>query len=82
MRKNKTFTSSISPVLIAKVNLYARRYNMTKNKVIELALTRLFETATKAELSLSFKAAKRDKKMRSFSKHAAGDLQAGLRRKK
>jgi hypothetical protein len=82
MRKNKTLTTSISPVLIAKVDMYSKRYNMTKNKVIELALTRLFETATKAELTLSFKAAKHDKKMRSFSRHAAGDLQAGLRRKK
>jgi hypothetical protein len=82
MRKNVTFTSSISPVLIAKVGIYARRYNMTKNKVIELALKRLFETATKAELTLSFKAAKRDKKMRSFSRYAAGDEQTGFRRKK
>jgi len=82
MSKNKTFTSSINPVLLAKMGLYAKRYNMTKNKVIELALIRLFDTATKAELTLTFKSAKRDKKMRSFSKYAAGDLQGGLRRKK
>lgn len=82
MSKNKIFTSSINPVLLAKMELYAKRYNMTKNKVIELALTRLFETASKAELTLSFKAAKRDKKMRSFSKYASGDMQTGLRRKK
>lgn len=52
MSKNKIFTSSINPVLLAKMELYAKRYNMTKNKVIELALTRLFETASKAELTL------------------------------
>ena len=60
MKNYVILTTSINRVLMAKVTLYAKRYNMTKNKVIELALIRLFETATKAELSLSFKTAKRD----------------------
>ncbi len=68
MRKNKVFTSSLNPALLARLNMYASKYNMTKNSVIELALSRLFETAVKAELNITFKIARRDKSIRAFLK--------------
>jgi mRNA interferase MazF len=82
MRKNKVFTSSIKPSLIARVSMYAKKYNMTKNKVIELALVRMFETMTKAELNLTFKKARRDKGIRAFLKNTENDSPAPIPGKK
>jgi hypothetical protein len=76
------FTTSIKRSLKAKLDDCARRYNTPKNKIIELALTKYFGTLKKAELAGTFKTAKRDKEMRSFSKHAAGDLLTVFKRKK
>jgi Ribbon-helix-helix domain len=82
MRKYKVFTSSIKPSLLAKLNTYSRKYNLPKNKIIEMALSRYLGSIKKAELTGTFKIAKRDKEIRSFSKTAAGDLITVFHRKK
>jgi mRNA interferase MazF len=55
---------------------------MTKNSVIELALSRLFKTAAKAELDITFKIAKRDKVIRAFGKNQEDDVPAPVSNKK
>jgi hypothetical protein len=76
------FTTSIKRRLKQKLDDCAKRYKMPKNRIIELALTKYLGTLKKAELAGSFKIAKRDKEMRSFSKYAAGDLLTVFNRKK
>lgn len=73
MRKNKTFTSSIKPSILARLSMFSKKYNTPKNKMIELALLRMFETAVKAELDITFKIAKRDRVIRAFCKNAEDD---------
>jgi hypothetical protein len=67
---------------MAKLNIYSSKYNLPKNKIIEMALSRYFGTIKKAELTGTFKIAKRDKEIRTFSKNAAGDLLTVFHRKK
>lgn len=82
MRKNKVFTSSVNPALYARINMYAFRYKMTKNSVIELALSRFFKTAARAELEMTFSIAKRDKVIRAFGKNQEDDAPAPVSNKK
>jgi mRNA-degrading endonuclease toxin of MazEF toxin-antitoxin module len=82
MRKNKIITTTINPQLISRLNMYAFRYKMQKNSVIELALSRLFETGAKAELNLTFKLARRDKGIRTFLKNIENDNPAPIPKKK
>lgn len=82
MKNSVVYTSSMNRGIMARLNMYTKKYNAPKNKVIELALSRLFETAVKAELDLTFKIAKRDKAIRAFSKNAADDAPGVVSEKK
>jgi len=82
MKNSVVYTSSMNRGIIARLNMYAKKYNVPKNKVIELALTRLFETAVKAELDLTFKIAKHDRVITAFLKNPADDATKGISGKK
>lgn len=82
MRKNKTFTSSIKPGILATLGMFSRKYNTPKNKIIEMALSRYFKAVKRKELAETFKIAKRDKQISAFSRLASGNLTTVLRKKK
>ncbi len=82
MKSYKIVTTSIDRGLISRINMYAFRYKMTKNSVIELALSRLFKTAARAELEVTFKIAKRDKVIRAFGKNQEDDAPGLISAKK
>ncbi len=82
MKNHVTYTSTMNRGTMARLNMYAKKYNVPKNKVIELALSRLFETAAKAELSATFKAARRDKGIKAFLKNIENDNPAPIPNKK
>lgn len=82
MGRKKTFTSSINSRILATLNMYSRKYNTPKNKIIEEALSRFFDGIHKTELRLTFEAAKHEKRIREFPKTASTDVSSFLRRKR
>ncbi len=61
--KAVTFTSSLPADLIEKLDDYAARFNVPKNKIIERSLVSYFERLKKAEYTWSFKRAAGDAEM-------------------
>jgi hypothetical protein len=61
--KNITYTSTLPDVVMEKVVEYARKKNLSKNKVIEIALKKLMEEEIKNELMESFKKIANDPEM-------------------
>jgi uncharacterized membrane protein YkoI len=64
MRKSITYTSSIKKSLMAKLTIYSKKYNLPKNKIIEMALSRYFGTIKKTELKETFMKAGYDKALK------------------
>ena len=54
MKKQITYTSTLPDDLISQVNEYAEKYQMTKNKVIEVALRQYFFEQKRKEYEESF----------------------------
>ncbi|MEJ7677134.1 MAG: hypothetical protein WKG06_04515 [Segetibacter sp.] len=53
-KKNITYTSTLPSVVMEEVAEYAIKKNVSKNKVIEIALRKLFEEEMKKELQETF----------------------------
>ena len=82
MKNSVIYTNTMNKGTMARLNMYAFRYKMTKNSVIELALSCFFKTAARAELEMTFKIAKRDKVIRAFGKNQEDDAPAPVSDKK
>lgn len=61
--KNITYTSTLPDVIMEEVVEYARKKNISKNKVIEIALKKLMKEEIKNELMESFKKITNDPEM-------------------
>ncbi|HEY9342695.1 MAG TPA: hypothetical protein VIQ23_14010 [Hanamia sp.] len=61
--KTVTYTSTLPDVVMEEVVEYARKKNISKNKVIEIALKKLMEEEIKNELMESFKKIANDPEM-------------------
>jgi hypothetical protein len=61
--KTITYTSTLPDVVMEEVVEYARKKNISKNKVIEIALRKLMEEEIKSELMESFKKIANDPEM-------------------
>lgn len=67
MKNSITYTSSIKKSLMARLTMYSKKYNLPKNKIIEMALSRYFGTIKKAELQETFKKAGYDKALKRIT---------------
>ena len=56
-----------------EVAAYAKRRNVSKNKVIEIALKKLFEEELKEELKKTFQLANEDKELIQLAESGLGD---------
>jgi hypothetical protein len=74
MKNNTTFTSSINNSLIKKLNDCSQKYNVPKNKIIENALDRYFESLKRAEYVKSFQKAKSDPEMLEMAEDGLSDF--------
>jgi ABC-type branched-subunit amino acid transport system substrate-binding protein len=71
--KNITYTSTLPSVVMEEVAEYAKKKNVSKNKVIEIALKKLFEEEMKKELEETFKLADKDKELLQLAESGLGD---------
>ncbi len=72
-KKNITYTSTLPSIVMEEVTEYARKKNVTKNKVIEIALKKLFEEEMKKELEETFKMASEDKDLVAMAEEGLGE---------
>ena len=71
--KNITYTSSLPSIVMEEVVEYARKKKVSKNKVIEIALKKLFEEELKKELEETFKIASQDKELLEMAEEGLGE---------
>ncbi len=71
--KNVTYTSTLPNTVMEEVVEYARKKNVSKNRVIEIALKRFFEEEIKQELQNTFKLANEDKELSQMAEEGLGD---------
>lgn len=71
--KNVTYTSTLPNTVMEEVVEYARKKNVSKNRVIEIALKRFFEEEIKQELQNTFKLASEDKELSQMAEEGLGD---------
>jgi len=72
-KKNITYTSTLPSVVMEEVAEYAIKKNVSKNKVIEIALKKLFEEEMKKELQETFKLANEDKELLQLAESGLAD---------
>ncbi|MBA4138920.1 MAG: CopG family transcriptional regulator [Segetibacter sp.] len=71
--KNVTYTSTLPNIVMEEVVEYAKKKNVSKNKVIEIALKKFFEEEIKQELQNTFKLASEDKELIQMAEEGLGD---------
>jgi metal-responsive CopG/Arc/MetJ family transcriptional regulator len=71
--KSHNFTSSLPLDLLDALDLYARKFKVPKNHIIEQALKAYFEKLKKAEYIHSFKKAAGDVEMISLAEEGLAD---------
>jgi hypothetical protein len=72
-KKNVTYTSTLPNVVMEEVVEYAKKNNVSKNKVIEIALKKLFDEEIKKDLQETFKIASEDKELLEMAEAGLGD---------
>ena len=72
-KKNVTYTSTLPSVVMEEVAEYAKKKKVSKNKVIEIALKKLFEEELKKDLAETFKLALEDKELSELAEAGLGD---------
>ncbi len=72
-KKNITYTSTLPSVVMEEVAEYAIKKNVSKNKVIEIALKKFFEEEMKKDLKETFKLANEDKELLQLAESGLGD---------
>ena len=73
MKKKVTYTSTLPDNLMSKVNEYAVKYKVSKNKIIEEALTTYFFEQKRKEYSEGFKKIANDPEMIELAEMGIGD---------
>lgn len=72
-KKYVTYTSTLPNIVMEEVAEYAKKKNVSKNKVIEIALKNLFEEDLKKELENTFRIAAEDKEITGMAEEGLGD---------
>jgi hypothetical protein len=73
MNKSVNYTSSLPADLLAKVEEYAEKFQVPKNRIIENSLRAYFESLKKAEYIRSFKSAAGEKELIDMSEEGLED---------
>lgn len=80
MKSIVTFTSNLSPNLMAWITTYSKRKSSTKREVIEQAIIMYKEYVTKKEMGQSFKKAAKDKEIIKMAEENIGDYGEQLKK--
>lgn len=78
-KKYVTYTSTLPSMVMEEVVEYATKKNVSKNKVIEIALKRLFDEETKRELENTFKLATEDEDLTGMAEEGLEDYKKQLK---
>ena len=73
MSKSQNYTSSLPADLLDKVEEYAVKFKIPKNKIIEKSLRAYFENIKRAEYVKSFRRAAEDSEMTDMSEEGLED---------
>lgn len=73
MSKSLNYTSSLPVDLLAKVEEYAVKFKIPKNKIIEKSLRAYFENIKRAEYVKSFRRAAEDSEMTDMAEEGLED---------
>ena len=77
-KKYVTYTSTLPNIVMEDVVEYAKKKNVTKNKVIEIALQKLFENELKNDLKATFKLAADDFELAKMAEEGLADYKKQL----
>jgi uncharacterized hydantoinase/oxoprolinase family protein len=72
-KKNVTYTSTLPSIVMEEVAAYAKKRNVSKNKVIEIALKKLFVEELQKDLKETFENALQDKDLLEMAEAGLGD---------
>lgn len=78
--KTITYTSTLPNIVMEEVAAYAKKKKISKNKVIEIALKKLWEEEMKNELRESFKKIADDPEMLEMAEWGMEDYAAQLKK--
>ncbi len=78
--KKTTYTSTLPSIVMEEVGEYARKKKISKNKVIEIAVKKLFEEEIKNELAESFKKISNDPDMIEIAEWGMDDYAEQLKK--
>ena len=73
MKNTITYTSTISAELLEMLNMYAKKFKVPKNQIIEKALKAYINRLKRAEYVRSFKYAKNDKEITRMAEEGLED---------
>ena len=73
MSKSVNYTSSLPAEILAKVEEYAEKFNVPKNRIIENSLRAYFENLRRAEYIRSFKTASGDSEIVDMAEEGLDD---------
>ncbi len=78
-KKYVTYTSTLPNIVMEDVVEYARKKKVSKNKVIEIALKKLFEEEIRKDLEITFNLAAEDKELTGMAEWGLGDYSKQLK---
>ncbi len=78
-KKYITYTSTLPNIVMEDVVEYARKKKVSKNKVIEIALKKLFEEEIRKDLEITFNLAAEDKELTGMAEWGLGDYSNQLK---
>ena len=78
-KKYVTYTSTLPNIVMEDVAEYAKKKNVSKNKVIEIALKKLFEEEIRKDLENTFKLAAEDQGSTDMAEWGLGDYSQQLK---
>ena len=71
--RSQNYTSSLPADLLEKVEEYAEKFNVPKNKIIEKSLRAYFENLKRAEYIKSFRSAAQETEMADMAEEGLED---------
>jgi len=80
MKNTTVFTSSMDSTLMKTLKEYSEKLKMPKNRIIEQALSKLFDELKKAEYARSFRKEKEDPEIIALAEEGLDDFLEILKR--
>lgn len=78
-KKYVTYTSTLPNIVMEDVVEYAKKKKVSKNKVIEIALKKLFEEEIRQDLEITFNLAAEDKELTGMAEWGLEDYSNQLK---